>query len=200
MPSNVYGPTKDSSIRDDNPDINYGSNELMNVGFDDADKNDPVYRALLEFDISDLVGEAIDAASELKVFVYTIDGGQAFTCHRFTKVIVEGEVTWNKNHATSNWASPGGDFAAPTVAFTGPSSTGYQVILTGSGLAAFLQDAIDNRSGIVYMILKADDEATQNEWSFRAKEYLGGGQEAKLTVVYDVPAVAGVRRRSLGFI
>lgn len=154
-----------------------------------------INRSLATFDISDIAaGSVFDNASklELDVFQAAEAAGGDFKLHRLTRTdVVEAEFTWDEYKSGSSWTSPGGDYDAPEVAFTGPgvNETGWLTI-TGASLAAFLQDALDDRAGIVRFLGKRVTEVGTDRWHCRSSEYEDDtSKRPKLTAVYTPPTV-----------
>ena len=59
-------PTKDAFIRSSTPTFNYGSDQIMYVGYNQD--LDEIYRSLIEFDISELPQNTIIEKAELKIY------------------------------------------------------------------------------------------------------------------------------------
>ena len=144
-------------------DINLDASSLGVDVVPASTKNSPEFvRSLLDFDISAIpAGSTIQDTSKLELYVlsiYTNGSGTAQTGYRITQAAwTETGVTWNKYDGTNAWTTAGGDYSTPSVSYTGPTTTGWFSI-SGSSFAAFLQDALDNRAGIVRLILRLDAE------------------------------------------
>lgn len=102
------------------------------------------------------------ASAELVGNVNLLIGASGFPCS-FDRITrddwVQAEATWNIYKTANNWTTGGGDVDLVTpaaVTFNSPIATGDQTICTG--LAAFVTDAIANRSGRVHTRVKAVTE------------------------------------------
>ena len=117
-------------------------------------------RTILEFDVSFIPTGATIDATKLRWYCSTAatitEASKVYRCTRSNWV--ENQVTWNSYSAGNAWTAAGGDYDAVTptpVAFNIAIATGWQEI---TGLAAFVTDALANRSGLVELILRIDDE------------------------------------------
>lgn len=137
---------------------NFGSSTSLLVGVT-SDKNGTYYkRSLLYTSISAIpAGQTIFPSSKLRLYCSVAAGSaEASSINRITQTAwTEAGATWNKYDGTTDWTVAGGDFTTPTVSFNLPTATGWLEI-TGSSMATFLQDAYDNRSDNVHMLLKTD--------------------------------------------
>lgn len=117
-------------------------------------------RTVMHFDVSSLAGATVDTAS---IFAHNdgenFDALAAFIRRLTVTGWVETEVTWNRASVALDWADGGEYTTVDQVAWTTPvSSTSSQFEIPG--LAALVQDAIDNRSGQLHIILMLASEAT----------------------------------------
>jgi len=182
-------------INSNAPTTNYGTNIKLAVGYYGTAKT-YIWRTYIEADISALIGETIEATSELRLYATSVlSGPEACHIYRVTQTAcTEAGMTYNKYDGTNNWTTAGGDFTTPSVAFTYPAAAG-DLIITGAELAAFLQDAIDSRSGIARMMLKLDTENGDRGGEFYSDDYTGSYYllwRPELYVVYE--GVAGGAR------
>lgn len=157
-------PTIDSFMDFSNPTTNYGSNVSIALGvlFAGGSKT-AVRRPIANFDVSAIPVDAEIDAAELRVTVTLADSDpfQAIVerCTRPTTWTELG-VTWNRYDGVNNWTLGGGDYdlineVPPAVPFDAANASGPFVI---EGLSAFVRDALDNRSGIVSLIIHNADE------------------------------------------
>ena len=162
MPEITYEPEDDASMSGINPDSNYGAGTSLWVGvaYFGGNKSD-FFRAIMDFDVSDLAGETIVTA-RLERYVYDIIGEAGATAQimRCTRPgdWVESQVTWNNYKTGSSWTAGGGDVDVsnpPPVSYAEASSAGWHAI---SGLGGFVEDALANRGGIVSLIFRLADE------------------------------------------
>lgn len=126
----------------------------------------------------------------------------AATVYRLTQSFTEAGATYNTYDGTNNWpggAGGGGDIdttAGRTPNFTTPGATGALNIGGGAGdeMAALVQDCIDNRSGVIRLLLKLDNEAPSSGnyvASFYAGENITPGNRPTLTINYTAIGAAG---------
>jgi hypothetical protein len=139
------------------------------------------YRCLayMEADVSSIpAGSTINSASKLEIYIahrYTDD--QLMTWLRANGSWEEGTITYNNQ--------PGG--TTPSFTYTGPDADGAFTI-TGSDLATWLQDALDNRSGLASWVTYPVALPTA-ESGFRFNSDDAALYKPKFTVVYAPPAV-----------
>lgn len=156
-------------------------------------------RAIGNFDISELAGSTIDGARLVRDLYGISSGGQNAVLSRCTRPEdwSESGVTWNSYAPGQPWTAGGGDFddAGPPakITYTEPTSTGPHEIL---GLQDFVTDALDNRDGIVSIIIRLDDEdpGVSTNYVWRAREY--GTSIWRLVVDYTPPPSPNPGRRS----
>jgi hypothetical protein len=186
-------------VDSNSPDTNYGSSQGMHSQYVRSGKQQPEVkqRTIMDADLSSVpVGSTIQPSSKLELYVYFVRATWPCTLHRVAQPAwTENGVTWNAYDGVNDWASPGGDYSTPAVPFTFPSATGWLTI-TGADLAAFLQDALDNRAGIARMLIRVDAESGSGKGGgFRSDdaEPPYENQKPKLTIDYAVPGVPGAR-------
>lgn len=150
------------------------------------------WRTLLRTDISSIpVGSIIADTSKVRLYVTDMSGGVGWAAviYRCLRAWVESQATWNVWSTGNNWTTPGAggygtDVYTPLVNFTSPT-VGAWFEVTGAEVAAFLQDALDNRSSIVNMLLrKATDNDADNRFTFWAE---GGTYPPQIVVDYTLP-------------
>lgn len=177
--------TFDSMIDAKNTTTNYDSSTTMQLGkryFGETKTN--VYRFLGELDVGTSYIPAGATINTAKMVVYIETGGQpggaaTLTRQRRTDVS-EAQCTWDIYKTANNWGTAGcanttSDIDTATPAQVGatlpsPGSAGFADLMTG--LAAFVTDAIANRSNIVRFRIKMDSEADDgvqngNQWTYR---------------------------------
>lgn len=202
MAQNVYRPDsstgKDSWMNDDSPDTNYGNTTGQLVGVYEDGKDLKNFRFIIDFDISDILGATIADTSKLGIWAYDFSGTPSdyvFEYRRITQAAwTEAGVTWNKYDGSNTWTSGGGDYTTPTFNGNGPSVDGAMWELTGAGLQAFLQDAIDSRSGIVRLLLKRQLENGVDTHFFALPCEWGSPAERRPTLTVDYTPAAAARR------
>lgn len=138
----TFNPTADTYVDISAPTDNFGDSNFLNTS--DSQNVLSAQNSLLLFDVSSLNGKTIVSAQ--------LEAGEesgnapTVTLRRCTRTNwVKAEVTWNIYKTGSNWTQAGGDFSTPTVDYTLPGNNTF----IATGLAALVQDAIDNRSGLL---------------------------------------------------
>jgi len=157
-------------------------------------------RSIFNFDVSSLSGHTINSAKlsrDLTAIVGTDVGGRITRCTR-PSTWVELEVTWAVYSTGNNWTNPGGDFDDVTpgkVDYTEPNATGVHEL---TGLLAYVTDALDNRSGIVSLINRLQNElpAATEEIDYKSTEHADGGP---LLIVDHTPPPAGPSQSMRGW-
>jgi hypothetical protein len=155
-------------------------------------------RAIANFDVSALAGAQILNAKMVRNISAVVGGGTGGTVARCTRPSqwVETAVDWQHfDHAAGvpgEWTSDGGDIdqaTPPQIDYTEPTTTGEHEIF---GLGAFVEDALANRSGIVSVIMRLEDEdpGTSQLFEWRSSEYSVAAERWRLVIEY-VPAGGG---------
>lgn len=144
---------------------NYGTTDLLQVGNARVGSDD-FRRSLYKFDISSIpAGSVISSATLTLTGDYSTTGGVpssgTFYCYRCTRNWVKGEATWTIYSTGNNWATSGGGAGTDYVTTDGDSSVQQytDTSLEFDGLAALAQDALDNRSGILNLIVIGPETA-----------------------------------------
>jgi hypothetical protein len=174
-------PEIDSEMNMEDPDVNYGAGGTCDWGvFYAGEIKTLLFRAIVNFDVSALSGRTINSAKLVRYIFSVQGGGWAATIYRCTRpsTWTEGGVTWNKYDGANTWTSEGGDLDETTPTpktLTETSSTGRHEI---SGMGSFVTDALSLRSGLVSLIMRADDEdpGTTKYVNWHSKESTGGGR------------------------
>lgn len=152
-------PTIDSHMDQKQPDANYGQANAVEMGptYYGGSK-DKLRRAIANFNVSALQGRTITAAQIRRVISGAIGPPQGFaaTIYRCTRPATwtETGVTWNKYNGANNWTTAGGDYDQTTPAPVHYIETTNPI----PGLKDFVIDALNNRTGIVSIIIRVDNE------------------------------------------
>lgn len=180
----------DSWIENSSTAANHGGTSPLEVGFV-AFKAAGITRAPLKFDLNAagiLSGAVINSAQlDLNATTGAVSGESARVNRITQQGWVEGEVTWDDYKSATAWSSAGGDFTATDeVTWTLPTSA---VAFSITGLATLAQDAIDNQSGQLHLLLKRQTESSPD-----AKVLFSSGEDAteadRPTLVVDyTPAI-----------
>lgn len=136
--------------------------------------------ALIAFDLSSLAGTVVTATL---TFTAPHDNGGSLNAADRTITVFRSRrawttaATWNKYDGTNDWTTPGGENGSPDFGdYDSTLNFGFNmlallfddmVIDDSAGLNAMIQDAIDNRSGLLSMIFRghlAGNIANTEEW------------------------------------
>lgn len=195
-------------------------------GIDDADANDGAglnvamgvqymgeektywHRPIGNFDVSSIATSVINSA-KMRCYAWNI---WALSCnatiYRCTRpsTWTEMGVTANDYDGVNPWTAPMGDYevangeAVTPVGFVGPAGAGWHEI---EGLLEFVTDAIANRSNIVSVIMRLDDEdpAVNDGFRWYSSEYVtDAGLRWEIEIDHTPPAPAGGPRRLRGLV
>src|SRR3990167_2517918 len=164
---NTFYTSKDSSMFGvPDPNGNYGSSNRVSVAasFSGGSKQ-ALARGIGNFDISSLSGLKINSATlVLNCFTNTTEVALAWVtrCTRPTTWTELG-VTWNKYDGTNAWTTACGDVdngsstTPPRVSFYFPIFSSPFTVRVN--ILNHVLDALNNRSGIVSLIIRLDDES-----------------------------------------
>ena len=179
-PSNYY--PKNAYIISQLPDDNYGGE--ITVGYN---SNPCTYRSLLGFDESFYAGSTIYSA-----ILYLGMSGKAgdptdvtIDCYKATKEgWIQDGVTWNDYTTGSAWDVAGGDY------ITSHPSGDSAVVPSGFALMSWnitgiVQDAVNNESGLVNLLLKYDSEIGDSYVNFYS--FGSGYEEPYIDIIASVP-------------
>lgn len=121
-------------------------------------------RGIIEFDISFLDGKTLTAAKLTLPVAGLYNDGETVLVSRITRPgdWPEGKVDWiHYDHTSGTWTDEGADFdhTGPPAGFSFliPASTG-DLELTDSALLTLCNDALDNHSGILSLLIYLSDE------------------------------------------
>ena len=184
-------------------DTNYGANPIAGVrAFYFGGDKATLTREIVNFDVSPLSGRTVTAA-KLIVVLSLANVSATAIISRCTRPAdwVESEVTWNDYKVATPWTDGGGDFddsgppASVSYATHGSIDTEFEI----TGLIDFATDALDNRSGIVSLILRLDDEdpgSTEGEVLYTKEKVPLVTRQWRFVVDHDG---APIRDRERGF-
>lgn len=180
-------------------DSNFGASTYLRLGAQvPGGSKVSLDRPIGNFDVSVLAGRTISSAKLVRRITTSSSGGANAKLSRCTRPAgwVEDECTWNDYADALPWTDGGGDVddvgPPAAVTFAMSSSGGDHEI---AGLEAFVTDALDNRSGIVSMILRLVDEDPDSSTYelFSSKD--NGANVWRLVIDYVEPLIADRRDR-----
>lgn len=157
----VVTPSIDSTMSQKDPDTNFGALGTIGCGILRAGgAKDDTNHAIANFDVSAIPLDAIISGAVMHRLITLADPSpHSIDIQRCTRPTqwTENGVTWNKYDGVTVWTSGGGDrdnTTPPTLTEVEPVAPGpYDV----SGLGGFVRDALDNRNGIVSIIISNTD-------------------------------------------
>lgn len=146
-------PSIDTYINEANPTATHGADPTLLIG--EAAISDRG-RVLMRFDLTALLGHTVTSASlTMNANNDGLDTGTGLIC-RLTRTTWTADASWNKYDGTNNWTTAGADFTLDrAVPFTIPEPAGGTITVNTAAWIALVQDAIDNRSGYLDILIKA---------------------------------------------
>lgn len=117
-------------------------------------------RSLIHFDLTSIPANSTITSAVLRFYVLAYGGvlPNAVTFSRITEAgWVEAEADWLEYSNGNAWASAGGDFTATGAFSTSITSAGYNSFI-GANLVALCQDAYDNRSDQLHLMMTSSEE------------------------------------------
>jgi hypothetical protein len=189
-------PSMDTFMSENSPTAGFGQLNTINIKGDSGLVN----RILIQFDGSAIpVGSSVTSAT-MSLFAYFVQAaalGKQVDCYRLTVYDWEdagtgtanAEANWN-NYKDPNVAWPGGagagsDTDATDLVSANVPAVGNFIDFTPTDM---MQDAVDNRSGLLNVFLRYNTEgAGSTESAYRSLEHGTAAQRPKLTVEYEEP-------------
>jgi hypothetical protein len=176
----------DSTMREDAPTTNYGSDTDMHVRTDAALG---IFRAIKRFYLEGYIPEDVTlTSSTLSMYVNSSTGSPTNNidiCRLTQTAWTEAGVTWNKYDGSSDWAAAGGDYTETDKASSVPPAVNNWQTWT---VTTLVQDALDNRNSVLDILAKwessIEESATMYEIKWRTWEHSTVAQRPKLEVVY----------------
>ena len=174
-------------------DTNYDEVGEVRVGYDSSGGQELRTFLLIDLDAAGLPADATIDSAELDLTVYSTAGTSTVdtTIARLTRTDwVEAEATYNSYSTGNLWSTPGGDFTAVD-SFTVDTMPAFPATWTIDGLETLVQDALDNRSGLLSLLLKKTLESGGTRLvRIRDSEYATVDDRPKLTITYTEAAAA----------
>lgn len=170
--------------------INYGGGiTLRHIVLYAGEDKSSWDRTIVEFDVAGINGAKILGAKLVREITSLANGGHLAILSRCTRPDewIESEVTWLSYKTGAGWITNGGDIddAGPPAALTysEPATTGLHEL---TGLSPFVEDALENRAGIVSLVtrLKDEDPEVDTGTSWFSREH---AQSWRLVVEYALP-------------
>ncbi len=191
MPSYVIQPSGplalDSYLEEADSDARHGFKDEVKFG---DETGATTTHAVLELPLRAIpAGTTVNTGTMLELSVGTAPGGTMSNavCQRLNRRgWDQPTVTWDQFMEDAAWTTPGGDVSIsepPVATFTVPTSG--DVTISGSAFEAIVQDALDNRGGVLSILLRGQNSEA-NTVSIRSGQYNDRSKTPKLTVVTTV--------------
>ncbi len=204
MPSLTVTATIDSDIDAANTDLNYGNNgnNRLGVAYAGPDKTFNM-RVIVNFDVSALINTVINSATLRRQYSSIVGaGGVEAKVARCTRPAqwTELGVTWNKYDGSNTWTTAGGDLDLVTpaeIVYNEPSSIGWFEL---ASFKDFVIDALDNRNGIVSLIIRQTDESDPGGNEYTAwvnRDFIPDTDQSQLVIDYSFPGRRPHQRATL---
>jgi hypothetical protein len=117
-------------------------------------------RGLVEFDLTSIPAGAVIVDAFAGFVASGLSGGPlTLNLYRTLKPWVEAETSWEEYSTGNLWDLAGGDFYAEVGGTIAIAANGA---VTSSDLRALAQDAVNLRSGLLSMLIKLPEDATQS--------------------------------------
>jgi len=185
-----YVVSADTYISSSARETNYGS---MNRAYVMSERK-TIYRALIQFDLSDLspsvkVNSAI-LRLRLESFGKPFEG--ELHIFRVTRPWRENEVTWKKANATAEWSQWGGDFSTPEIVYRDVGSSLIEDIDITEIVKGWVSGEYPNYGIILVLYVKVFSEKEYCPSAPQFSYYAVGSRESftpKLIVTYEEPSL-----------
>ncbi len=188
MPTYIIQPNGplalDSYLEQDDSAVRHGFKDEMKFG---AEIGSLATHAVLELPLRAIpAGAVVGSGTQLELVVGTAPGSMMSNavCQRLNRRgWDQPSVTWDRFMEGSDWTTPGGDVAiSEPLAPTFTVSTSGDITISGTTFEAMVQDALDNRGGILSILLRGEPDETQTV-SIRSGQFSDRDKAPKLTVV-----------------
>jgi len=173
-----YAGTRDTEIKSDAPDTNFGSSATL-----EAD-GDPEYATIIQWDIDSIpTGSTVTYAS-ITLNVINNSGGQGYELYEIKRDWVEDEATWNVYSSGNMWQTVGADGlddrGTTALGKAGASDEGPFVFNLNADGIALVQSWIDDPSSNHGLIVL--DYGNTDGLDFDSREAVTAESRPKLTV------------------
>jgi len=169
-PTSAYNGTRDSYISSTNPLTNYGATQEIVV-------DSTTDRGLIKFDLSSITPTVEVFSAILTLYVSSqVPGPVYIKC--LDKDWDETVVNWISAEASTQWTSPGGDFANQISYVVVNQVRPYDFPLDTNTV----KDWINNPNNNFGMIITND-----NSFNFYSREYTNANYRPALKIVYFTP-------------
>jgi hypothetical protein len=174
--------------------VNFGTDVLLQAGTATVGKSTLHFRSLLRFDLASLPpgSSIVDATLALAHANSNLSTSATFYASRLTQPAwTELGATWNKYNGASNWSAAGGDFT--TVDQDSCTISSSTQDLTFPTLANLVVDAIQNRGGVLHLLVRGPEESSGTKlFGGNSSDSASASSRPKLTVNYVGPPTLAI--------
>lgn len=137
-----------------------------------GEKELSIENALLWFDLNYYIPASATITNAIWHYQIWVASGSATHSYDIKRITqtgwVEGQTSWVNYKVGVAWATPGGDYADPTIIIGNMNSTGWQ----STNILSMVSDAWANRSGIcTFIIRRIDNDGDDGEFKIHAKNF-----------------------------
>jgi hypothetical protein len=171
-PSLILTPAADTTLRDNQPDDNFGTDSTLLTKPPSNPRN-----TLIQFDLSVIPpGTPIVCANLRLNQISSLEIGQTIQIHRVTAAWVESQATWNNRTTGVAWINPGGDFDSAVAASFVPNATNHIINLT-----SLTQNWVDTPAANSGLLMEVLAVGPNTEHQFSSRE---GANPPQLVIQY----------------
>lgn len=190
---------KETYIKDDAPNTNYGGDNELPIGESSAAPQ--ISRGLIQFDLSSIPVDATIISATLTLTLKS-DGNTFASNNRILRVYrvirswLEAEATWNEADTGTNWGTAGcantttdveaSDIGTSSLLTSDSANDEKTFALTPSKIQEMITDGIFANEGFK---ISADTEVS-DQYVFRGAETLTASQRPELCISYTTPGSA----------
>jgi hypothetical protein len=190
---NTYQPNEAAAI--DNylhTSVDVGPTDTtIRVGHSGSTKN----RIVMVWDISDIPSDATVTAASMVLTEETDEVTETMTVrtYRITETSVVEDCDWTNYEGSNAWATEGGDYSTSITSTT--TTDGGNLTVNDAGFVSLVQDAIDDRSGNLRIIMISqedldDDNSGTQRMRYNTSGAFPSGNRPSLSVTFDCPKVS----------
>ncbi len=181
-PAASYEGTRDTTISDGAPTVNYGADKTVRA--DGSDKRARL-AALIRWDLSDVPPGSRVLSAEVELYVVNACNGRPYRFHGLRGPWDEREATWRTRDGKNNWQIPGAkgsmDRGGAVLATLAPFEKGEHVVLLNEAGRQAVQAWINNPSVNHGFVV---DGANPDGVDFSSREVAAPSQRPRLRVTY----------------
>ncbi len=137
-------------------DSSFATGSVIQIG----NKGGTRVRTAMYWDLTELPATAVITSASLTLTEHTDEVDDSITVRvlRITQESFTESATWNDYDGSNSWSSAGGDYSTDIVSNT--TTSGGNLTINNSEFVELCQDAIDNRSGALRILIGSAYELT----------------------------------------